>query len=355
MPKISQIRGMLLEEVLLHLLRSTGYSTIENVENDPTLRNGPAGICVKGRGCDHQIDAIADFVVTQPFSYKQRLLVEAKCYSDSIKLPVIRNAVGVLKDVSEFWVPDHRANIHTRRYSYQYAMFSTTEYTSEAQKYAFAHGIYLIPLANSQFLRPVLDCMTGISETDFDATLGGTVQINLKELRAGMRDILKHGLNDREPSLQLQQYGALWRKLQDLVSKCHRINGALLAVLGGCFPVFLVPRAPEILHDLGRELRIRIYWDNSGWYICEANNRENILFSFDLPEELFSLYADKGILTAKAAVEMKEEMMATFHAIKTNHWHRKVTKIELIQFKLDENWLSTVKNRIQENKGLRKQ
>lgn len=56
---------------------------------------------VKGRGGEHQIDAIADFIVHQPFSYPQRLLVEAKCYSNKVRLPVIRNAAGVLKDVNE--------------------------------------------------------------------------------------------------------------------------------------------------------------------------------------------------------------------------------------------------------------
>ena len=97
MPKIGQIRGMLLEEALLHLLRGSGYRTVEAVNNDETLKAGAAGLSVKGRGGNHQIDAIADFLVSQPFSHPQRLLVEAKCYSNKVRLPVVRNAVEFSK------------------------------------------------------------------------------------------------------------------------------------------------------------------------------------------------------------------------------------------------------------------
>jgi len=58
--KPGQIRGMLLEEVALHLLRRSGYRTVDAPGNDPTLCNVGAGLAVRGRGSEHQIDAIAE-------------------------------------------------------------------------------------------------------------------------------------------------------------------------------------------------------------------------------------------------------------------------------------------------------
>src|SRR2546423_13490129 len=94
---------MLLEEVVLFLLRASGYSTIERAGGDATLRDGHSGLEVCGRGGFHQIDAIADFRLGQPFGHPQRLLVEAKMVRNRVGLPVLRNALGVLMDVAEFW------------------------------------------------------------------------------------------------------------------------------------------------------------------------------------------------------------------------------------------------------------
>jgi hypothetical protein len=71
LPTVGQVRGMLLEEAALFLLRVNGYRPVWAIHPknfDPTLQKGKSGLEVKGRGGVHQIDAIADFVVTQPFS-----------------------------------------------------------------------------------------------------------------------------------------------------------------------------------------------------------------------------------------------------------------------------------------------
>src|SRR5687768_12502554 len=112
MPTRSQVRGMLLEEVVLFFLESTGYRTVMQAGNDVTLRRSAAGMVVLGRGAEHQIDAIADYVFTPPFGHPQRLLVEAKFHDlgRSVGLRVVRNTIGVLKDVSEHWVRPNRRN-----------------------------------------------------------------------------------------------------------------------------------------------------------------------------------------------------------------------------------------------------
>lgn len=342
MPKIGPIRGMLLEEALLHLLRGSGYRTVEDERGDETLQRGPAGLMVKGRGSNHQIDAIADFMVHQPFSHSQRLLVEAKCYSTNVRLPVVRNAVGVLKDVSEYWVPGSANVPAKKRYHYQYALFSASSYTREAQKYAFAQDIYLIPLANSVFFRPVVDAIYGFSEADLGVVPDGNIGIHMGHLR----HLIRHRLRDSSPEddYLFDSHDSVESKLPALVTACQRIDCALIATLGGSFPVFLVPGDDVNVDALSPYVKVRIFWDSTGWYLEDDLRRR--LFSFDLPTELFDLYAEGGILSRRRALDLKEEVLSEFQGITTRRG-----EVKVITFGLDHEWLEYVRSTIHETRS----
>ena len=65
MATIYAIRGLLLEEILLNLLSASGYLIVEYDSNDITLKTRSSGVLeVKGRGSNHQIDAIASFSIS---------------------------------------------------------------------------------------------------------------------------------------------------------------------------------------------------------------------------------------------------------------------------------------------------
>ena len=148
MPYPSQIRGMLLEEAISYLLLHAGFENVRPDSNDQTIRTGPSGLYVRGRGEDHQADALGQFMVSMPFGNPERLIVEAKCYStDKVGIDIVRNAVGVLKDIHEFFLPTKKDEKPERpRYHYRYAVFSATPFTANAQRYAYAQDIYLIQL-----------------------------------------------------------------------------------------------------------------------------------------------------------------------------------------------------------------
>src|SRR5688572_13189131 len=137
MASIHQIRGMLLEEAVLALLNTAGYRAVDKA-NDSTLTDGKSGLEVRGRGCCHQVDAVADYLLSPPFSHQQRLLVEAKFQGDSVGTPILRNALGVLKDVTEYWTGKDRTV--RQPFHYQYAICSASRFTPEAEAYAHAHG-----------------------------------------------------------------------------------------------------------------------------------------------------------------------------------------------------------------------
>lgn len=207
--------------VVLRLLDGNGYRAILDAGADPTLGNGPAGIEVVGRGTRHQIDAIADYRFSPPFSQPYRLLVEGKSLKGAVGLPIVRNAVGVVRDVSEAW--DDRSQ---PRFHYQYAIFCDTRFTAPAQDYAFVQDIFLLPLAQAATLGPVL---AALGQVDLPAPLSRT---QLKDVRRQFREALRTGEIAAELAL-----------LCPVVEAARAIGVALVGMTMNGMPLVLIPQS----------------------------------------------------------------------------------------------------------------
>jgi hypothetical protein len=313
--QLSAVRGMLFEEAILFLLRRAGYQTITSVGTDPTLgtHSAGAGISVKGRGAFHQIDAIADYLVGRPFSHPQRLLVEGKCYTNKkpVDLDTARSAVGVLKDVSEFWATANGLPKDYRRYHYQKAIFSATTFTAPAESYAFAHDIYLVPMAKSSCFRGLLSTIFAIQKADVDTGPWNHDEHPLRGLRLAIRAFLVRDRLADDELLFGGEYGHNWTQFGVEIG---RLGGIVVALVGRAFPLFLVPATRNVLQELSDQPQVRFRWASTkGWTITDI--RDRILFSFDLPSVLFHMYAQSGNLTRVAAAEMKEDMFAALEAV----------------------------------------
>lgn len=342
MATISQIRGMLLEEAVLHLLRTSGYSPVLNAGSDPTLNNGHSGLEVLGRGSKHQIDAVADSIISIPFSNPSRLLVEAKCYSQKtpVGLEVLRNAVGVLKDVTEFWVPPKNPNqsLNIRLFHYQYAIFSASGYSVDAERYAFAHDIFLIQYQKSLYMYPVIQKIRDVNYIDFRARSNNSINVNMTELRKYVRNSIKDNYNDIPPIMaDAAQY-----KIRSFISSVWNIGGSLFALAGRRFPLHLIPAPGIMIYDLNGSYTVRIYWDKKSWYLRDLNGKT--LFSFDLPSELFDLYADHNLLSETKALDLKHDYFNTIQAIIT-----KDNSIRIIYFYLDMDWITSIREHSKES------
>jgi len=147
----AQLRGYLLEEALAWLLRNSGYRLLMHHSQDPDelVPNGN-GLCVKGRGAEHQVDVLGEFAFTPAFSLPIRLFLEAKFTRQKTGLPVVRNAHGVIHDINENFVhgPGQRLR---KRFRYVYAIFSATGFTMDAQDFAVAQQISLVDLSGASF------------------------------------------------------------------------------------------------------------------------------------------------------------------------------------------------------------
>lgn len=349
MATISQIRGMLLEEALLYLLRLSGYRTVEkavhNGVHDETLNDGRNGLEVLGRGEKHQIDAVADLIYTPPFSNPQRLLLEAKYQSKRrTGILVIRNAVGVRKDVDEYWFSRDGVSIKSR-YCYQYAVFSNSGYTANAERYAYAHNIYLISLENNLFIQPIIQSISNLTSESFEAKSENKIYVDLSYLR---REIRRNLQNYWQEEIYEEVDGVTDRAIElinDFYSNCMKVRGAVLGMIANQFPIFLIP-APDTdisYLEANNVYSARIKNCEGKWYLSfdfphdglrYSPNKKVFEFSFDLPPNLFYNYVtNQNFCKSKSLNEFYSDIQTIITSEE---------QVRYVTFKLDENWFPLV-------------
>ncbi len=153
--KKSQARGYLLEIILSKMIEINGYEAI-NKPDEPDIVSNPNGLNLKGRGAYHQFDSLGELKATPPFINPRRLFLDAKFY-DTKKVGVdkVMMGIGILNDIntSRSTVSiGKRKRTASRHYKYNYALFSTSGFTEEAQLLAMAHKIYLIHLGGDGYI-----------------------------------------------------------------------------------------------------------------------------------------------------------------------------------------------------------
>lgn len=234
--------------------------------------------------------------------------------------------------MNEFWVTRER-EIPRKRYHYQYAVFSASGYSKGAERIAFAHDVYLMPLAGSVFFAPILRSIRSFGAGDFGGVRRGRLPSDLKALRRVVRNLLAGGVVSL-PSSRARE------KLDLFIERCRRLGFALLCVVGNRFPIFLVPNEGVNIEDLMSRTRVKIRGSGTHWYLTTQQDKP--LFSFEWPEELILLYAkEKGKLDAQSSLRLKEEMMQEFQAIFFSG-----DQFRLIRFQIDQDWLAEVRLRV---------
>jgi hypothetical protein len=248
MATISQVRGALLEEAVLFLLQKIGYEVFDHrtlaLRPVDGLRSGHSGLEVRGRGTWHQLDAFALWRHSPAFMYPLQLMVEAKCYSSHrpVGIEVPRNAVGVLKDISEnFFTVRSRSgsSFQAVRYNYAAAIFSTSGFTRGSIEYAIAHQVFLIQYEDVPAIQPLIDAIFSFNETCLTAT--GNVAVSAT--RSFFRAVLRGENIDIEVESLLTQAG------RDLLTgsiarACRNIRGSYFGMLQGRWPMHLLRTTP---------------------------------------------------------------------------------------------------------------
>ncbi|WP_397574271.1 hypothetical protein [Silanimonas sp.] len=351
---ISGLRGIILEEVVLHLLELAGYRTVETGEEG--TRVGHSGLEVQGRGEWHQIDALAALDHSPPFMYPIRLMVEAKCHATDkpVQIHVVRNAVGVLKDISEnFFSATVRssdgARIPTLRFNYQSAIFSSSGYTRGAIKYAIAHQIFLIQYKNVGLIQPVLSGIHTLVESHLrDPETAERKRSISTRIRETFRELIR--LNgDVQPAVDGVLTTDGHRHLRDeVIRPLLDIRGSYFGTLQGRWPIHLIaknPLPPAVFSETD-EVPCKVFgrqgnrWSFAPSHIRETDENRWFRLDFDLPEEVVSI------------LESSDRDAETVARIKEGHFSYadlsgKIGGINRrFRLKLDSDWMADYRRRL---------
>ena len=156
------LRGYILEEVLAYLIKNTGYSLLVDQSQDPCeLKNKSNGLVVKGRGGWHQADVLGELAWIPAFTFPIRLFVDAKYRQQKTGISSVRTAIGILSDINQNLNLSDQI-VLTKRFSYNYALFSATGFSRDAVNMAIAHGISLVDLKGPDFA-PILNQIDRVS------------------------------------------------------------------------------------------------------------------------------------------------------------------------------------------------
>ncbi len=338
---LANVKGAILEELVLHLLAMIGYRTIEPGEEG--TRQGKSGLEIQGRGEWHQIDAFAAFDYTPAFMYPMRLLLEAKCYADSspIGIEVVRNAVGVLKDITENYftfstntVSDEPLKL--QRFNYQSAIFSTSGYTSGAQRYAIAHQIFLIQYDGVSLFQTISQGLQKLSNEHFkEGVLNHKGAQN--EVRQHVRRLLKNS-EIAEDNVFKDEGREFF--IENVISPLFGIGGSYFGMLQGKWPMHLLSKRPLPANLFFERdmLKCRVTSRNgTTWSFTPLSENENspnwFSLEFDMPVEIAELVkAVKGDKAEIAHVKRRH-----FSFINVSGQIGKVRR--QIRLEMDEDWL----------------
>jgi hypothetical protein len=271
-----QLRGLVLEEIILILLSKAGYRILKSGE-DTSIRDGASGLETQGRGEWHQVDALVAYDHTPAFLYPIRLALEAKAYlptpksNGKVGIGVIRNAVGVVKDLNENYFSDREQTLKLKRYNYVYSIFSLSGFTENAQRYAVAHQIYLIQYHHNYLFDNIKNLLSQLEGTT-------ARQLRQLDIRKGLRSVLENPDQHRGNLQEIFRNEAEF--IRELLDEVGYIGSSYFGLLNGEYPIHIFSERP--INNLDRdEYEIPIWVDENGMVIIELMN--NNLY-FELPE-----------------------------------------------------------------------
>ncbi len=155
----AQLRGYLFEIFVSIMLEKNGFIKCE-FSNGTQINQQPCELIsqdgeLQGRGTKHQIDFIGIYERNIPFIYPLRILVECKYYKNGIYKNVIREFIGVTKDIDENYFYNQREE--RIRFLNIPIVFSATFFHEEAINLAWAHGISTVSYHNIPILKDFLE------------------------------------------------------------------------------------------------------------------------------------------------------------------------------------------------------
>lgn len=330
----AHIKGYLLEEALAWLLRNSGYHllTSRNDDRAELTCSQDGSLAVRGRGARHQVDVLGQFAFSPAFSLPVRMFLEAKALNTRCGLSIVRNAHGVIHDINQnFAYPelrdpageDNGRQRPRRRYHYTYALFSTSGFTRDAQRYALAHQLSLVDLSGPSFawLRVLIE-ETGGKLYSASVQCGMT-KFPVNWLRAVLRRALTtadvpepEGIPTNAPQFRSTALQALQAYTADLTTKT---SSELL--LGFPEAPFILPLATESANAFithaeahpSHPVRLRRTGSDgtAEWALSPHENESAYRLTFKLPSEIEEWISEVEDDERARAISVKRDLLSS--------------------------------------------
>lgn len=316
------LRGYMLEEVLAYLIRGAGYRLLVHPDQDPDnlIRRGN-GLGVKGRGSDHQADVLGELLWIPAFTFPLRLFVEAKFRDGKAGIDTASKAVGVLLDINQRNLIERDVSNFPRYYRYEYALFSTSGFSSGAIDMALTHQISLIDLSGDEFsdlrsdLTTSADALTAWLAEQHELQRPET--ISRGRFVSSVRTTLRNELGTWPTSVPLPQQAEFpidYQALAPSIEGARRYRELFIAMAGGPFLLLLKERRPgEFVAYANKHHRhaVSIRWSEQvdqgrTWTIIPSDNSDAYALTFRLPDRIANWIFVKPDLSRQRALQVKE-------------------------------------------------
>ena len=311
--KKSQAKGYLLEIVLAKLLKVNGYDLVTSSDNEIRFleRNG---LNVKGRGGYHQFDSLGTFRITPPFVYPIRLFLEAKFYTNNkVGIDRIRMGIGILQDVNTNYstVEMTSEELRLHKYNYNYAIFSTSGFTDDAQRLAIAHKIYLMDLSSGyykwirDFINQIVDRLFAINRLRGEDISSDIFNDFKEEFSSWINNLGYHQLYRWFDSDNRQLV------VDEFVHQMQNVRSIYIASTKSSQIIALIPdNDDEFRNSLLRNphQEVTITWnenENDVWIVRPTRNYDRYRLTFQLPSVIREYIFNNSVNQYESAYDEK--------------------------------------------------
>lgn len=306
---MASIKGKLFEYFVYRLLVSCGFKPV--IPDGLLVYNGGPGLMVQGIGQPHNADVLLSPPIQTPFYYPTRLIVECKCYDDSIGLPQVRNALGLRDDINNFEIvtedilENRKHNRSTKpkfhdmkRYVYQVAIASIDGFKSTAFPFAKAHRIPLISFAHSALFENIRRVISALDK------FARCYPEQASRLSSRISDVMLHPeQNIYMDSFDISEWRAYIEEIE-IIEQSISIglleDGTLLFLLR-TEPVYNDTSAFNIQED-----ECTIHWSAEQDNTWVLNKREAV-YLFELPNEIYSNWKHSAAKQRRDALRIKRD------------------------------------------------
>ncbi|MDD2367875.1 MAG: hypothetical protein PHQ90_01155 [Sulfuricurvum sp.] len=163
--EVWNIRGYLYEIFIAKHLQDNGFEKCRKNETTRGCQVNSSGE-IEGRGEFHQIDFSGVYTKLTPYIYPLRVLAECKYYKKPLDKKIIRQYIGVVKDITEnYYVPETIKQSNTLsifdksspRFTDIPMIFSANGFDTHAENLAWAQGINVISHRNIPIFDSILE------------------------------------------------------------------------------------------------------------------------------------------------------------------------------------------------------